>query len=171
MNTNPGMDGILEGVIVGIANELLPLLSNEKAVATAMMMQSILQGVRQTIPVYDASLILEHNEMTATLRNAAAALDGVAGEEAARIRERGATLGAWADLPTPPDSAEVARAYTELGRALESSIADIDVIQRAGGTDATAADAALLAVRSHLGPRYLRDFSTFTIAGGFVGRG
>ena len=51
MNTNPGMDGMLEGVIVGIANELIPFLSNEKAVATAMMMQSLLQGVRQTLPV------------------------------------------------------------------------------------------------------------------------
>ena len=35
MNTNPGMDGMLEGVIVGITNELIPFLSNEKAVATA----------------------------------------------------------------------------------------------------------------------------------------
>ena len=170
MNTNPGMDGMLEGVIVGIANELIPFLSNEKAVATAMMMQSLLQGVRQTLPVYDSYLVLEHNDMTSTLRTAAAALDGVAGEEAARVRERGATLGALADLPAPPDSADVARAYNELGRALEANIADLDVIQRGGGADATAADTALDAVRAHLAPRYLRDFSTFTIAGGFVGR-
>ena len=171
MNTNPGMDGMLEGVIVGIANELIPFLSNEKAVATAMMMQSILQGVRQTLPVYDSYLVLEHNDMTATLRNAAAALDGVAGAEADRIRERGATLGSLADLPTPPVHASVASAYDELGRALEATITDLDVIQRAGGDAAASADTALMAVRSHLAPRYLRDFSTFTIAGGFVGRG
>ncbi len=171
MNTNPGMDGMLEGVIVGITNELIPFLSNEKAVATAMMMQSLLQGVRQTLPVYDSYLVLEHNDMTATLRTAASALEGVAGEEAARIRERGATLGALADLPAPPDSTEVARAYNELGRALEATIADLDVIQRGGGADAAAADTALNAVRTHLAPRYLRDVTTFTIAGGFVGRG
>ena len=170
MNTNPGMDGMLEGVIVGITNELIPFLSNEKAVATAMMMQSILQGVRQTLPVYDSYLVLEHNDMTATLRTAAAALEGVAGGEAARIRERGAILGALPDLPAPPDPTEVARAYTELGRALEATIADLDVIQRAGGPDAAAADTALNAVRAHLAPRYLRDFSTFTLAGGFIGR-
>ncbi len=51
MNTSPGIDGLLEGVIVGIQNELMPFLSNEKAQATAAMMQAILQGVRQTIPV------------------------------------------------------------------------------------------------------------------------
>ena len=171
MNTSPGIDGLIEGVIIGIQNELMPYLSNEKAQATAAMMQSILQGVRQLVPVYDACLIEEHNDMTKTLRVAAEQLHGVAGAEADRIRGRAVTVGQWSDLPTPPAAATVIGAHSELGRALEASISDLDVLQRAGGTGAAAADQALATIRTHLAPRYLRDFQTFSVAGGFLGRG
>ncbi len=171
MNATPGVDGLLEGVIAGIGNELMPYLSNEKAQATAAMMQSLLQGVRQMIPVYGTYLIEEHNDMTATLRRASELLTGVPGAEADRIRARAATLGQYVDIPLPPDRAEVERVHTELGRALEASIADLDVLQRAGGSDVAAADDALNAIRAHLGPRYLRDFQTLTVGGGMLGRG
>ncbi len=171
MNSSPGIDGLLEGVIIAISNEIMPFLTNEKAQATAAMMQSILQGVRQLVPVNDAYLIDEHNDMTATLRRAAEQLTGVEGDEAQRVRERAATVGQFADLPTPPDQAAVISAHTELGRALEATIADLDVLQRRRGKDGVAADHALNTVRAHLGPRYLRDFTTMSIAGGMIGRG
>lgn len=171
MNSNPGIDGILEGVIIAIGNELMPYLSNEKAQATAAMMQSLLQGVRQMAPAYDTCLIEEHNDMTATLRKMAEALRGVPGQEADHIREQAATLGQLPDLPIPPERAKVESAHLELGRALEASISELDVLQRAGGPNSTAADEALNAIRSHLAPRYLRDFQLISIAGGMLGRG
>lgn len=171
MNATPGIDGLLEGVILGLANEIMPFLTNEKAAATAAMMQSILQGVRQTVPVYLPALVEEHNAMTATLRNAADALAGVTGPEADRIRERAATLGSLPDLPTPVALDTTVGVHTELSRALEASISDLDVLQRAGGPEAAAADRSLDEIRSHLAPRYLRDHLTITVAGGFIGRG
>jgi hypothetical protein len=170
MNSSPGLDGLIEGVIFAIRDDLMPNL-DPKSQATAAMMQSILQGVRQILPVYDAAMIEEHNDMTRTLREAAAQLADVGGAEADRIRERAATLGQLADLPAPLDRDVVAAAHTELGRALETTIADLDVVQRAGGTDAAAAEAALNTVRTHLAPRYVRDYTTFSVGAGFLGRG
>ena len=83
MNTTPTIDDILEGLIVGLQNEIIPHLSNAKSVATAMMMQSLLQQVRQVLPMMDASLAHEHNEMTRTLRETAALLGDVSGTLAA----------------------------------------------------------------------------------------
>jgi hypothetical protein len=171
MNAKPGIDGLLEGVIVGLANEIMPFLTSEKAMATATMMQSILQGVRQTVPTYLSGFAEEHNGMTESLRNAAAALEGVVGPEADRVRERAKTLGSLPDLPLPVAFDTTVSAHTELSRALEASIGDLDIVQRAGGPDAGAADQSLNAIRAHLAPRYLRDHATITIAGGFIGRG
>ena len=171
MNSTPGIDGMIEGVITGITNEIMPYLSNDKAVATAAMMQSILQAVRQILPVFDACLIDEHNGMTAALRQVGEHLKDVAGPEADRMRKRAATLGQLADLPAPLDHASVSSAHTELGRALEASVLDLDVLQRGGGEAATAADAALNAIRAHLAPRYLRDFQLMSVGAGFLGRG
>ncbi len=170
MNTQPGPDGLLEGVIIGLEQEVLPFVSSEKACATVAMMQSILQAVRQMIPVYEAYLIDEHNSMTATLRSTAAELDDVAGEEAARIRARAAALGHLADLPAPIDRAGLIDTHTALGRALEASILDLDVIQRGGGDHAAAADRALSVIRSHLAPRVARDVAVMSVSAGMIGR-
>jgi hypothetical protein len=101
MNSTPGLDGLIEGVIFAIRDDLMPNL-DPKSQATAAMAQSILQAVRQMLPVYEACLIDEHNDMTRTLRDAAAQLADVRGAEAGRIRERAATLGQLPDRPTPP---------------------------------------------------------------------
>jgi hypothetical protein len=170
MNSTPGLDGLIEGVIFAIRDDLMPNL-DPKAQATAAMAQSILQAVRQMLPVYEACLIDEHNGMTRTLRDAAAQLADVDGAEADRVRERAATLGQLPDRPAPPDRAELQVAHTELGRALEATIADLDVVQRAGGADAAAADQALNTVRAHLAPRYVRDYQLITVGAGFHGRG
>lgn len=170
MNTQPGPDGLLEGVIIGLEQEVLPFVSSEKAYATVAMMQSILQAVRQMLPVYDSYLVDEHNSMTATLRNAAAALDGVVGPEADRIRERAATLGQLPDLPAPADREALIDAHTRLGRALEASILDLDTIQRQPDT-AEAGDRSLMAIRAHLAPRVARDTAVISVSAGMIGRG
>lgn len=170
MNSLPGPDGLLEGVIIGLEQEVLPFVGNEKAAATVAMMQSILQGVRQMLPVYDAYLVEEHNAMTATLRAAAAALEGVQGAEADRIRERATTMGRLPDLPPPADRGAVIDAHTRLGRALEACVLDLDAIQRNADTVA-AGDAALREIRAHLAPRIARDAAVVSVSAGMIGRG
>lgn len=168
MFTTPTVDTLLEGVIFAINDELMPTLGNAKAQATAAMIQSVLQQIRQTLPVLERYLVEEHNGMTRTLKDAAAALDGVQGEAADRIRGLASTLGSRPDLPPPLDADAVAAAHRELGEALNATIVDIDVLLRAGESRA---DAALQVVRAHLGPRYVRDVQTVTVGGGFLGRG
>ena len=168
MNTSPSIDDILEGIIQVIDAEIVPSLNNEKANATTAMVQALLQGVRQLLPVYDTYLVDEHNDMTRTLRDVAGELREAGGPAADRIRERAATLGAWADLPAPLDRGEVMAAHRELGRALEATMIDLDELQRAGDDRA---DAALQIVCGHLAPRYARDVATSLVGEGFVGRG
>ena len=168
MNTTPSIDDLLLGLIIAITDEIVPNLANAKAYATASMMQSVLQEIRQMLPVLDTYLVDEHNGMIRTLRNAAKALGDAAGEEADRIRERASTLGQRDDLPAPPDHDAIASAHRELGEALVANVRDLDVLQRAGDTRA---DAALDEIRAHLLPRYVRDVATVTVGAGMVGRG
>jgi hypothetical protein len=168
MNSNPSIDEVLAGVISGLSTDILPALTNPKAQATAVMMQSLLQGIRQILPVQDANLVDEHNAMTAVLRDVAATLGDVTGPAADRIRDRAATLGQTADLPAPMDRPAVADAHRQLGHAIEDTVVDLDELQRAGQASA---DAALHMVRGHFGPRFVRDVMTATVGEGFVGRG
>ncbi len=168
MNTTPSIDDLLLGLIIAISDEIVPNLANAKAYATASMMQSVLQEIRQMVPVLDTYLVDEHNEMIRTLCNAATALGDAAGEEADRVRMRASTLGQWADLPSPPDHDAIASAHRELGEALVANVRDLDVLQRVGDTRA---DAALDEIRAHLLPRYVRDVATVTVGAGMVGRG
>ena len=168
MNTHPSIDDLLLGIIVAISDEIIPNLANTKAYATASMMQSVLQEIRQLVPVYETYLVEEHNDMTRVLREAAAVIGTYDSPEVARIRERAATLGQRADLPTPLDPAFLAAAHRELGTALVETLVDLDVVQRAGQPSA---DAALDIVRAHLGPRYVRDAHTIVAGSGMLGRG
>lgn len=168
MNTSPSIDSILEGLIMAIDDEIVPALANPRAHATAQMMQSLLQGLRQTLPVLDASFVEEHNDMIRTLRDTAGALGDATGPAADRVRGRAATLGKRADLPAPLDRTAVVAAHTELGRAIEASFLDLDELQRAG---ISSADDAVQVLRAHLGPRYVSEAETIMIDGGMVGRG
>ena len=168
MNTSPSIDDILTSLIYAISNDLMPNLSNPKAQATAAMMQSLIQELRQMVPVYDSYVVDEHNAMTKVLRDTAAAIEGVTGQEAQAIRQRAQTLGALADLPAPINREKVLVAHRQLGKALEQTIIDIDVLQRAGDPRG---DIALDVVRAHLAPRYARDVATVVAGAGMLGRG
>jgi hypothetical protein len=168
MLTAPSIDDLLEGVIIGLQNEIIPALSNPKDIATAGMMQAVIQQVRQTLANFDIYLADEHNGMTETLRKVAAELGGATGPEADAIRTRAATLGARPNLPIPLPRAEVAAAHNELGDALVDTLTDLDTLQRAGNS---AADRALEILRAHWGPRYKRDVETMLVGAGMIGRG
>ena len=166
--TNPSLDDLLEGLIVSLENEIMPHVSSPKAHVMCQMVQSLIQEVRQAMPVYDTYIAQEHNQMTQVLRDIAAALGDSAGPEADRIRQRANTLGAKADVPMPADQEPIRTAHQELGYALQDCITDLDVLQRAGNGRA---DTALQSIRAHLLPRIVRDVETLTIAGGMAGRG
>jgi len=166
--TNPTIDDLLEGVIVSLQNEIMPFVSSPKAQAMCQMMQSLVQEVRQALPVYDTYIAQEHNEMTQVLCDVAAALGDTTGPEADRIRARAATLGALANVPMPADREPIRAAHRELGYALQDCMTDLDVLQRAGSTRA---DTALQSIRAHIMPRIVRDVETLTVGAGMAGRG
>jgi len=166
--TNPTLDDLLEGLIVSLENEIMPHVSSPKAHVMCQMVQSLIQEVRQALPVYDIYIAEEHNGMIQVLRDVAAALGDSTGPEADRIRARATTLGALADVPMPADQAPIRAAHRELSYALQDCMTDLDVLQRAGNTRA---DTALQSIRAHILPRIVRDVETLTIAGGMAGRG
>jgi hypothetical protein len=168
MNTSPSIDQMLEGVLISLSTDILPNVVNPKAAATAQMMQSIIQGVRQLLPVYDRYLAEEHNQMMEVLRGVAGVVDGSSGDAADRIRERASTLGQGDEIPIPLDRETVMAAHRELGFALQATMIDLDELQRAGHTGA---DAGLELIRGHLGPRIARDTQTFLVGDALLGRG
>lgn len=168
MITSPTIDDMLEGVIVAIETDILPNLDDQTAQASAQMMQSLLQGVRQLLPTYESSLVDEHNAMNAALLKAAAALAQVQGSEANRIRERASLLGAADDLPAPADVEQTRLAHRSRAEAIRDCLYDLDVMQRAG---VQAADESLDILRAMLTPQYLHYMGTFPMQGGMLGRG
>ncbi len=159
---------MLEGVLISISTDIIPNVVNPKAHASAQMMQSIIQGIRQLLPVYDQYLAEEHNQMMAVLRQIAEQLDGTTGEAADRIRERATTLGAGDEVPIPLGRDVVMAAHRELGSSLQATLADLDELQRNGDADA---DAGLDILRGHMGPRLVRDVQTFLVGDALLGRG
>jgi hypothetical protein len=168
MNTSPSIDQMLEGVLISISTDILPNVVNPKAAATAQMMQSVIQGIRQLLPVYDQYLAEEHNQMVGVLRDVAGAIDASSGAAADRIRERAATFGTGDELPIPLNRDVVMAAHRQLGVALKESMIDLDELQRAGDV---AADTGLEVIRGHLGPRIARDTQTFLVGDALLGRG
>lgn len=169
MNTSPSIDQMLEGVLISISTDILPNVVNPKAAATAQMMQSVIQGIRQLLPVYDQYLAEEHNQMMALLREVAERLGDTSGDAADRIRQRASTIGARDEVPIPLDRSAVMAAHRDLGEALQATMIDIDELQRAGG--GADADAALELIRGHYGPRLVRDVQTFLVGDALLGRG
>lgn len=159
---------MLEGVLISISTDILPNVVNPKAAASAQMMQSIIQGIRQMLPVYDQYLAEEHNQMMGVLRDVAGAIGESTGAPADRIRERAATLGQGDEVPIPIGRDVLMAAHRELGLALQESMIDLDELQRAGDS---AAGAGLETIREHMGPRIMRDVQTFLVGDALLGRG
>ena len=168
MITSPSIDDMLEGVVVALETDILPSLSDPKAQASVQMMQSLLQGVRQLLPVYASSLVDEHNSMNEALRNAAASLASIESPAADRIRERAQTLGAADDLPPPADQEATIAAHRARGEAVRDCLYDLDELQRDGVSEA---DESLTILRAMLTPHYLTYMGTFPMQGGMLGRG
>lgn len=165
MNTSPSIDDLLEGVIKVLGEEVLPSVADPKPQASTAMAMSLLQSVRQLLPVYDGYLVEEHNAMIEVLHNTAAALGDADPDTAQRIAARARNREPF---PAPVDREAVMEGHRALTLALADTMRDLDELQRA---DIAEAHAALDVVRAHLGPRYLRDAATIVVEGGMVGRG
>ena len=159
---------MLEGVLISISTDILPNVVNPKAAASAQMMQSIIQGIRPMLPVYDQYLAEEHNQMMEVLRDVAGAIGESSAAAADRIRERAATLGQGDVVPIAIGRDVLLAAHGVLGLALQESMIDLDELQRAGDS---AADAGLETIREHMGPRIMRDVQTFLVGDALLGRG
>lgn len=168
MMTKPLVDDLLEGLIIALENEVIPFITSPKAQSTGLMMQSIIQEIRQILPVFDTYIAIEHNQMTQVLKDMSAAIEGVSGPEADRIRDRAKTLGVRPDVVVPLDQAPIRESHRELGFALQENMTDLDVLQRAGEAKA---DVALQILRTHLMPCIVRDVETLTVGAGVAGRG
>mgnify|MGYP003331154207 CR=1 FL=1 len=168
MYTAPSLDDLLAGMQAALQNEIMPFLGNEKAIATAAMMQAVVQEIRQAMPVYLPLLVEEHNEMLGVMASIVSSLQGVSGDAADALRHRASGFVGRSAFPTPPALVEVMAAHRELSTALVQSMRDLDVLQRAGETRA---EEAVAAIRAHIGPRLKRDAEVLALGGGLVGRG
>lgn len=168
MFTKLNPDLILEGVNMALQKDVMPYLNSEKAAVTVVMIQAMVESVRRTIPVYLQTLVAEHTDMQATLRDVGRIVDETPGDAAARLRERATSLGAGQAFDAVPLTEEIMAAHEELTRALVDTVSDLDALATEGHE---VAEQALQRVRMHLGPRAAHDFATMVVGAGMAGRG
>ncbi|MEX0781059.1 MAG: hypothetical protein WD557_00295 [Dehalococcoidia bacterium] len=168
MYTKPTIDHFLDAVSVCLANDIMPDLQGEKAQVSLAMAQQLLQCAKQIAHVEQQIMAAEHNEMAAMFRDVGAIVGESAGPEADRIRARSQGLGGKDDIPALPAWEELSAAYTELSEGIISTLDDLDALITAGNP---AANEALQRVRTHLGARTAREFGTYIVGAGMVGRG
>lgn len=167
MLTHPSSDELLEGCIISIQNDILPNLANQHAQVSAVMMQALLQCVRQRLPVEQQVMAAEHNQMIALFRDLGT-LANAESEAGKRLRDRAQSCGASENLPVPPAFDEVVSRYRELSQAVVDTLDDLDALISEGDTSA---QEALLKVRTYLGQRTATDFATLVVGAGMAGRG
>lgn len=168
MLTTPSADDVLEGVIYTLQTDILPNVVTEKAQVEVVMIQAMLQMVRQVIPVFQQNVARECNEMHALYRDMGAIIGESAGEEADRMRARARDFGQRTDFPVIPSYEALVAEHNELSQGLVDCVRDLDAMARAGNE---VAEKALQRMRAHLGPRILSDFGTMVVGAGMAGRG
>lgn len=168
MYTKPGAADMIDGVLASLRNDIMPELTTQKAIVAVVMMQTLLEGVKQRIPVEQQIMAAEHNQMVALYGQMASTIGAAPGPEADRIRERATTLGAIEALPTLPNYDDLQAAYRELSEGLVATLEDLDVLIQQGSPGA---EEALQQMRGYLGPRVVADFTTYFVGAGMAGRG
>jgi hypothetical protein len=168
MYTKPSAGDMIDGVLSTLMRDVLPELTSQKAVVAVVMAQALLENVKQRIPVEQQIMAAEHNQMVELFGRMAATAGGGDSPEAARIRDRGATLGQRQPVAAIPAYAELQDSYRELSDGLVDTLRDLDVLITAGSA---AAEAALQDMRAYLGPRTVADFTTYFVGAGMAGRG
>lgn len=168
MYVKPSVGDFLDAVSVTLAKEIGPELQTEKAQITLAMIQTILQCAKQIAHAEQQIMASEHNEMTELFRDVGAIVGESSGADADRLRSRARDLGSREDLAPIPSWEDLSGAYNELSAAVVSTLEDVDGLMRGGNP---AGEEALTRVRAHLGPRTAREFATYMVGAGMVGRG
>ena len=168
MFTKPSPADMIDGVIASLNRDIMPELTSQKAVVAVIMMQTLLEGVKQRIPVELQLMATEHNQMVALCRQMAATIGDSAGPAADRMRKRAATLGARAELPPVPAYEELMATYREFSEGLIETLDDLDTLIQAGNARA---EAALQELRTYLGTRSVSELTTYMVGAGMAGRG
>lgn len=168
MYVKPTVDDFLDAVSITLAKEIAPELQTEKAQISLAMIQTILQCAKQIAHAEQQILAAEHNEMTAMFRDVGAIIGESSGPDADRLRARARELGSREDLAPIPAWEELSSTYNELSAAVVATLEDVDGLIRGGNP---AGQEALIRVRQHLGPRTAREFGTYMVGAGMVGRG
>ncbi len=168
MYTTPSVADMIDGVIASLMRDVMPELTSQKAVVALVMAKSLLEGIKQRVPLEQQLMASEHNQMTALYRQMARIVDSFPGDAAERIRERAATLGALADLPVIPNFDDLTAAYRTLSQGLVETLEDLDALIRGGSAEA---EEALQEMRTYLGPRTISEFTTYFVGAGMAGRG
>ncbi|MEP7214750.1 MAG: hypothetical protein ABI782_00770 [Anaerolineaceae bacterium] len=168
MLTTPSIAEVIDGIQISLARDIMPEVKSANAQTCVVMIQALLQTIAQRVPVEQQLMAAEMNEMTATLREVAGLVGSSRGSAAASIRSRAKTLGGRDDVPPVPSYDEVNAAHRELSQAIVDTLADVDVLLRAGNKKA---EGALARLRQHIAPRTLQEFGVYTIGAGMAGRG
>lgn len=167
MFTHPSSDELLEGCIISLQKDILPNLANEHAQVCAVMMQALLQCVRQRVPVEQQIMAAEHNQLIGLFRDLEP-LANAESEAGKRLRERAHSCASRDELPTPPAFDDVCARYRDLSQAVVETLDDLDALISEGDQSA---QEALLKVRTYLGQRTATDFATLVVGAGMAGRG
>lgn len=168
MLTTPSIAEVIDGIQISLARDIMPEVKSQNAQTCVVMIQALLQTIAQRVPVEQQLMAAEMNEMTATLRDVAGLIGAAGGSAGESIRSRAQTLGAREDLPAIPSYEDVNAAHRELSQGIVDSLTDVDVLLRAGNSEA---EAALTRLRQHIAPRTLQEFGVYTIGAGMAGRG
>ncbi|MGH2609309.1 MAG: hypothetical protein ACRDHF_09500 [Tepidiformaceae bacterium] len=168
MYSKPTIDDFLDAVSACLNNDIMPVLHDEKAQVSVAMMQQILQCAKQIAHVEQQLMAVEHNEMAATFRDVGAIVGESSGPAADRIRARARALGGRPDMPAIPEWATLSGAHQQLSEGVVQTLDDLDALITAGNP---AGSEALLRLRAHLGARTAREFGTYLVGEGMVGRG
>lgn len=168
MLTTPSIAEVIDGIQISLARDILPEVKSANAQTCVVMIQALLQTIAQRVPVEQQMMAAEMNDMTATLRDVAGLIGPATGGAADAIRGRATSLGGREDIPPIPSYEEVNTAHREISQAIVDTIGDLDVLLRAGNSEA---EGALTRLRQHIAPRTLQELSVYTVGAGMAGRG
>jgi hypothetical protein len=168
MFTKPSPADMIDGVIASLNRDIIPELTSQKAVVAVIMMQALLEGVKQRIPVEVQLMAAEYNQMGALYRQMGSTIGDSADPAAERIRQRATTLGARAEMPAVPAYDDLLATYREFSEGLIATIDDLDALIVAGNARA---EATLQELRGYLGNRTVSEFTTYLVGAGMAGRG
>lgn len=168
MYTKPSIECVIQTVMATLDRDIAPELQSSRARVSLAMTQTLLQWAIQRMESEHQALITEHNEMTALYRRLAEQLRASPGAVAERIRERGASLGGYPDIPALYPVEELSNAHHRLSEGLIETLGEIDELLQDGDTNA---EEALHLLRGHLAVRSAREFQILAVnPGSLVGR-